>query len=107
MGSEFDQLATEMDAELFSAFAEQEHTVFRPQDGGPEIQVSAVIQRNVAVAGPDGMFVNVQLMADLRQVEVPAPRRGDLLVVGCKRYVLEQHYGGDGFVNRFSLLIQR
>jgi len=107
VGSEFDRLANEMDAELFAAFGEEDYTVFRPQDGGPEIRVTAVIQRNLAVAGPDGMFVNVQLMADLREAQVPAPRRGDLLVVGCKRYVLEQHYGGDGFVNRFSLLIQR
>lgn len=106
MGSEFDRLANEMDAELFVAFGEEAPGFLRPRDGGPDLPVRVVIQRNVAVAGPDGVFVNVQLLADLRVAEVADPCRGDLLEIGCQRYLLAEHLGADGYVNRFSLLNQ-
>lgn len=103
-GSEFDQAFSDADDELFETFGEQDGGMHTSKDGGQPRPVAVVLQRNVGPAGAGGVFVAVELAADLRIKEVRDPQRGDQLVVNCRRYDLNDYMGTDGLINRFSLM---
>lgn len=102
-GSEFDQAFGDADDELFETFGESGGALYDAREGAKPSRVGAVLQRNVG--SPDGgTFTVVELAVDLRIRDVPSPCKGDLLTVGCKRYVLNDYMGADGLINRFSLM---
>lgn len=102
-GSEFDELFDEADDELFETFGERGGAIYDPGYGCQPKQVGAVLQRSVGGIG-GVLFAPVELAVDIRIREVPEPRKGDLITLGGKRYVLDEHMGTDSLINRFSLM---
>ncbi|NWD49024.1 head-tail joining protein [Pseudomonas gingeri] len=103
-GSEFDEAFDDADAELFETFGEKGGGLYEPIAGGQPKNVGAVLLSSVGAVGGSGAFVNVERAVDLRIRQVPEPRRGDILTIGCKRYVLDEFMGADSLINRYSLL---
>lgn len=102
-GSEFDESFDEADDELFETFGERGGGLYDPGEGVRPKPIGVVLQRNVGSAG-GGFFATAELAADLRIKEVPEPQKGDLLTIGCKRYVLNEYMGADSLINRYSLM---
>ncbi|WP_462382296.1 hypothetical protein [Pseudomonas sp. Marseille-QA0892] len=102
MASEFDRLMAEADAELFETFGEGCQAQYIAPGSAP-IPVTIVLQRNVGASDGAG-FVAVELAADIRVCEVRDPVLRSTLIVGKDRYLLDEHMGTDGLVNRYSLM---
>lgn len=105
MASEFDRLMQQADDKLFGVFGESDGTYYPPEGQGPPLQhVRPSLDRNVQIAGADGMFRTVQVLAELRLSQVPKPRRGGRLVVPAGSFVLAEPIDSDGIVERWSLM---
>jgi hypothetical protein len=102
MASEFDRLMAEADAELFETFGDQCQAQYIAP-GAAAQRVSAVLQRNVG-ANDGGGFVAVELAADIRICDVRDPVLRSTLIIGKDRFLLDEHLGSDGLVNRYSLM---
>ena len=108
MASEFDRLMQLADDTLFKVFGEDE-SVSRPTYTPPggvcaPVYVSVMLGRNVEVAGADGSFRAVELLAELRLSQVAKPKRGGKLVLADGEFLLGKQIDSVGLVERWSLM---
>jgi hypothetical protein len=108
MASEFDRLMQQADAQYFRVFGEDQqgsHPTYTAPGGfsGP-VMVDVSLGRNVEVAGAEGSFRTVQLLAELRVCQVARPQRGGRLRLAEGDFLLAEPIDSDGLVNRWSLL---
>lgn len=97
------------DDQLFAVFGDRRpggcRPVYRdPAGSAPPRDVEVCRDRDVKVAGADGIFRTVQHVAELRLCQVPNPRRGARLTLSDGEYALDEHLDTDGLVSRWSLL---
>lgn len=101
--STFDRLMQRADDKLFDVFGDQ--ASYRSPDSLAEQPgVTVIISRNVEVAGADGVFRVVQLLAELRCSEVGSIKGGALIIQERNRYRLDERIRTDGLVEYWSLL---
>jgi len=101
--STFDRLMGRADDRLFDVFGDR--ASYRSPDSLQEQPgITLIISRNVEVAGADGVFRVVQLLAELRTSEVGSLKSGGLITQGCHRYRLDERIRTDGLVEYWSLL---
>lgn len=103
MSSHFDDAFAEADDILFDTFGEKELPQYFPPGSAHGQPVKVVLHRNLQMVGAGGVFMVVQLAVDLRKVQIPAPQRKAVLVMDCKRYVLEEPLLDDALITRYSL----
>jgi hypothetical protein len=108
MASEFDRLMQQADDALFRVFGEDESviqpTYTSPGGIGQSVDVSVMLGRNVEVAGADGSFRTIQLLAELRLSQIAKPRRGGRLKLAEGDFLLEEPIDSDGLVERWTLM---
>lgn len=108
MASEFDRLMQQADDALFKVFGEDESVslpTYTPPGGiAPSVDVSVMLGRNVEVAGADGSFRTIQLLAELRLSQIAKPRRGGRLKLAEGEFLLEEPIDSDGLVERWTLM---
>lgn len=108
MTSEFDRLMQQADDALFKVFGEDEsisRPTYTPPDGiGPPADVSVMLGRNVQVAGADGCFRTVELLAELRLSQIVKPKRGGKLTLAEGQFLLGEPIDSDGLVERWTLM---
>lgn len=105
MPSDFDRLMRRADDSLFRVFGE-DREVCKPTymaPGGMPVPCEVILARNVTVAGADGMFRPVRVLAELRCHQVQC-RRGGILTVPEGRFKLAEPIDNDGLVERWELL---
>lgn len=105
MASDFDRLMRRADDSLFRVFGEDREackpTYTAP--GGRPAPCEVILARNVTVAGADGLFRPVRVLAELRCHQVTG-RRGGILSVPEGRFKLHEPVDSDGLVERWELL---
>lgn len=111
MASEFDRRMQQADEVLFAVFGEDESVsgpTYTPAGGlGPPVNVSVMLGRNVEVAGADGTFRTIQLLAELRLSQIAKPKRGGRLKLASGEFLLEEPIDSDGLVERWTLMPAR
>lgn len=104
MGSPFDDLMEQADASLFDQFGQ--HATYYATSGPLACRV--IVERDVVLSDGHGPLVCAERTADLRQSEVPDPRRGDRLDLTeqgqTRAWRLDQWLASDGLINRYSLI---
>lgn len=108
MSSEFDRIMQQADDQYFRVFGEDQRcarpTYTAPGGISAPVRVEVALGRNVEVAGADGSFRPVQLLAELRVSQVPRPQRGARLQLAEGDFFLADPIDSDGLVNRWSLM---
>lgn len=108
MASEFDRLMQQADSQYFRVFGEDQlgsHPTYTAPGGfSAPVMVDVALGRNVEVAGAEGSFRTVQLLAELRVCQVSRPQRGGRLKLAEGDFLLAEPIDSDGLVNRWSLL---
>ena len=108
MASEFDRLMQQADDQYFRVFGEDKQsgqpTYTAPGGYSSPVQVDVALGRNVEVAGAEGSFRTVQLLAELRVCQVARPQRGGRLKLAEGDFLLAEPIDSDGQVNRWSLM---
>ncbi|WP_312921141.1 head-tail joining protein [Stutzerimonas nitrititolerans] len=95
--SEFSQLVDDMDSALFDALSTAVGEHRRP-GCRPRSDVQLIIDHNLQQVGPQGLHATDALGISCRCEQVPDVDRGDLFIVGCKRYAVELVLSNDGHV---------
>lgn len=106
MSSDFDRIMRRADDSLFRVFGEDRCQGATPtylQPGGLQTSCEVMLSRDVTVAGADGMFRAVKILAELRTHQVSG-KRGGILSLAEGRYKLDDFIDTDGIVERWSLL---
>lgn len=107
MASEFNRLMQLADDALFKVFGEDESVSpprYTPTGGLPPFDVSVMLGRNVEVAGADGTFRTVELLAELRLSQIARPKRGARLELAEGEFLLGELIDSDGLVERWTLM---
>lgn len=103
MASVFDDLMQAADDQLFAVFGVSARYQ-TSKDSQATQPVTVTIDKDVELAGPDGMIRTVQCAAQIRLQEVAQPKAGALLMTDCDRWRLDERLASDGLVEVWSLL---
>src|SRR5690606_14026359 len=105
MSSDFDRLMRRADDSLFRVFGEDRcngKPTYTPPGGAP-VACEVMLSRDVSVAGADGIFRSVKILADIR-VDQMHGKRGGILTLAEGRFKLADPVDNDGLVERWELL---
>ncbi|EPF2502965.1 head-tail joining protein [Pseudomonas aeruginosa] len=83
---------------VMKTFADGRATHQSASGAPPSCGFEVIIDHNLMMTGPEGMFQTDKIGISWRKIDLPGASRGDVFIVGGQRFMVEEMVADDGHI---------